>query len=108
MPKGRRKKKNGGGAASKTAKVEPTAWDAPDATNESPQFNSPVGITFYSYRVRETDTDGVSGKAAIDGLVHCGVLRGDTRKEIAWVHFPAVKKVKNFSQEKTVIVIEEI
>jgi len=108
MPKGRGKKKNGGGNTRKAAAVEPAPSGQPLATNEDPAFTSRVGVTIYSYRARACDPDGVSGKAAIDGLVHCGVLSDDTAKEIAYVHYPAPIKVKNTEEEKTVIVIEEV
>ena len=105
---GRRKKKNGRCSAGKASSVEPTVGSEPVASNENPTFRSRVGITITSYRSRTCDPDGVSGKAAIDALVHCGVLRDDTAKEIAWVHYPAPIKVKNSEEEKTVIEIEEV
>ena len=108
MPQGRRKKKNGRCSAGKASSVEPTVGSEPVASNENPTFRSRVGITITSYRSRTCDPDGVSGKAAIDALVHCGVLRDDTAKEIAWVHYPAPIKVKNSEEEKTVIEIEEV
>ena len=108
MSRGRRKQKNGRRNPRKDANMERTTRDEPLASNESPTFSSRVGITVTSYRVRTADTDGISAKAAIDGLVACGVLRGDTAKEVAWVHYPAVRKVKNEADEKTIIEIEEI
>ena len=108
MSRGRRKKKNGRRNPRTDANVERIIGDEPLASNESPTFSARVGITVTSYRARTADTDGVSAKAAIDGLVACGILRGDTAKEVAWVHYPAVIKVKNEADEKTVIEVEEI
>lgn len=108
MPKGRRKKKNGRGGAGKAPAVESALSGQPLATNENPAFRSRVSVTIYSYRARTCDPDGVSGKAAIDALVHCGVLSDDTTKEVAEIRYPAPIKVKNTEDEKTVIVIEEI
>jgi len=108
VPKGRRKKKNGRNDSRKTAAVESTPSGQPLATNENTAFRSRVSLTIYSYRARTCDPDGVSGKAAIDALVHCGVLSDDTTKEIAEIRYPAPIKVKNAEDEKTVIVIEEI
>lgn len=108
MPKGRRKKKNGRGGAGKAPAVESASGYEPMATNESSSFRSRVSVTIYSYRARTCDPDGVSGKAAIDGLVHCGVLPDDTAKQIAEIRYPAPIKVKNLEEEKTVIVVEEV
>ena len=108
MPKGRRKQKNGGRNPRKDANVERPAVDEPLASNESPAFSTRVGITVTPYRVRPIDTDGLAEKAIIDGLVHCGVIRDDSTKEVAWVFKEACVKVKNDSEEKTVIVIEEV
>jgi hypothetical protein len=108
MPKGRRKKKNGRGDSRPPADLERTASDEQVASNESPAFGARVGITITPYRIRQIDTDGLSEKAAIDGLVHCGIIRDDSAKEVAWVHKSACVKVKNREDEKTVIIIEEV
>lgn len=71
-------------------------------------FNSRVSIEIISYRVTLADSDGVSSKAAIDGLVNCGILRGDTTKEIQEPINSHQIKVKNQDEEKTVIIIEEV
>lgn len=108
MPRGRSKKKNGRCNSSKASNLEPATSSEPVASNENTPFRARVGITITSYRARQADTDGISGKAAIDGLVHCGILRGDTAKEVAWVHYPAVRTVQNEEEEKTIIEIEEV
>jgi hypothetical protein len=108
MAKGRRKRKNGGCDSRQTPNVEPTAIDEPVATNENPTFTTPVGITVDSFRTRSCDTDGPSPKAIIDGLTHCGILRGDSAKEVAWVKLNAPRKVKSEEEEKTIITIEEV
>jgi hypothetical protein len=66
-----------------------------------------ASIEIVSYRVRLADADGVSAKAAIDGLVMCGVLADDTTKEISEIRQRQVK-VKNTDEEKTEIVITEV
>ncbi len=76
-------------------------------TKSYPRFDSPVRIRVVSYRCRLADADGVSAKAAIDGLVHCGVLQDDGPKFVASVSFEQIK-VKNKSDEQTEIWIEEV
>ena len=94
-------------AAGQTANVElPTRRESVGA-GKGAAFNSRVDITIVSYRVRLADADGISGKAAIDGLVNFGILADDTTKEIREVRYRQVK-VKNASEEKTEIVIEEV
>jgi hypothetical protein len=44
-----------------------------------------------SYRHRLADTDGISAKAAIDGLIHAGVLRNDTPEYVQEVSYSQVK-----------------
>jgi len=70
-------------------------------------FDSRVDIEIVSYRSRLADADGISAKAAIDGLVAAGILRDDSAKEVSEVRYRQVK-VKNTSDEKTEIVITEV
>lgn len=42
------------------------------------RWRYPVVITVTSYRNRLCDADGISAKAAIDGLVHSGLLPDDS------------------------------
>lgn len=93
--------------ANPTADLEPPSGHAPTQAEQSLPFDSPVSITVVSYRTRLSDTDGVSAKAAIDGLVHCGILRDDSAKEVAEVRYRQIK-VKNREEEKTVIEIEVV
>ena len=70
-------------------------------------FGSRVDIEIVSYRLRLADADGISGKAAIDGIVAAGILRDDSAKEVREVRFRQIK-VQNETDEKTEIVITEI
>ena len=63
-------------------------------------------IHIESIRHRLTDTDGVSGKAAIDGLVLCGILRGDRAKDVAQVTYSQRKVGAKVAPETTVITIK--
>lgn len=89
------------------ADVEPDTGDAPVAAVESPAFHSRVHIEVVSFRWRLADPDGVSAKAAIDGLVNCGILRDDSAKEVASVSYRQVK-VKTREEEKTRIVVTPV
>lgn len=77
----------------------------PICKNEGPTFNTPVRINIYSTRIRETDIDGISGKAALDGIVKSGILADDSPDQIEsyQIHKPTIS-----SEEKTVIEITEI
>jgi hypothetical protein len=89
------------------ANVELPTRSEPMAAGKGAAFDSPVDITVVSYRSRLCDADGISAKAAIDGLVMCGILADDTTKEIREVRYRQVK-VKNANEEKTELIIERI
>ena len=94
-------------AAHKATNLERTAGDEPVESCQSPAFDSPVRIRIHSFRSRLADCDGVSGKAAIDALVLCGIIKDDTTKEVVEVSYGQTK-VKTKSEEKTVITIERV
>ena len=71
-----------------------------------PRFDTPVRILIHSYRHRLVDTDNVSGKAAIDALVHAGILADDSPKQVTEVSFRQTK-IKTKEEEKTEIIIQE-
>ena len=70
-------------------------------------FDTQVCIYVTHYRHRLADPDGISVKAAIDGLVKVGILRDDSCKEIKEVRSRQVKIPKS-QTEKTVFRIEEV
>lgn len=74
-------------------------------TSQDSSFDTPVRIAVVSYRTRLADADGVSAKAAIDGLVHAGIIRDDSPAYVTEVTYRQVK-VKNKSEEKTILEIE--
>ena len=90
-----------------TADVELPTRGEPMAAGKGAAFDTPVSVEIVSYRSRLADADGISAKAAIDGLVMCGILSDDSTKEIREVRYRQVK-VKNANEEKTEIVIERI
>jgi len=71
------------------------------------RFNSPVCIIIHSYRRRLADPDGISAKAALDGIVRAGILADDTAKQIKEVRFKQTK-IKAPEEEKTEIIIYEV
>jgi len=94
-------------AADSAANMESTARDEPIQAGRHPTFDTLVDIRIVSYRTRLADADGISGKAAIDGLVHAGIIGDDSPKEVREVSYAQVK-VKNKEDEKTVIQIRRV
>lgn len=90
--------KNTGGSSD----MEYSPCDEPLAEKKSSRFTTPVCIGVYSYRRRLADTDGISAKAAIDGLVHCGILPSDTAEVVKEITY-AQKKISG--EEYTEIII---
>lgn len=83
--------------------MEQAACDASMGAEEVQGYDSPCCVHVHSIRNRLADPDGISGKAAIDGIVHAGVLPDDTAKQIKEVSFSQEKAGKR--QEKTIITL---
>lgn len=64
-----------------------------------------VNIYVRSYRKAKHDPDGISAKAAIDGLVKAGILNDDSTNEVKKVTFESVK-CKSHEEERTEIHID--
>ena len=94
-------------ATDSASNLEPIVSDEPIQTSRRAAFDSRVDIRIVSYRTRLADADGISAKAAIDGLVHAGVISDDSTKEVREVSYLQVK-VKNKNEEKTVIQIRRV
>lgn len=71
--------------------VEPAIGNAPLAKKEAEGLTTPCCIHIHSVRKRLADSDGVSGKACIDGLVHSGILKDDSPKYVEEVRFSQEK-----------------
>jgi hypothetical protein len=95
---------NGNRSANPDADLEQDSGNAALSANEPATFRSQVRITFHHTRARLADIDGLSGKAAIDGLVEAGILAGDSAKQVAEVRHCQTKGVP----EETKIIIETI
>ena len=86
--------------------LEQAISHAPNAEENMPRFHSPVRIHVHSYRHRLVDPDGISAKAAIDGLVQAEILADDTTEQITEISYSQTKIPTN-QEEKTVITICE-
>jgi hypothetical protein len=95
-------------AAGKDANVERVTGDEPLAARKGAAFDTQVSIRIISYRSTLADPDGISGKAAVDGLIHSGILRNDSHKEVASYRADEQHKVKNKEDERTEIEIEAV
>lgn len=61
----------------------------------------------HSIRKRLVDIDGISAKAAIDGLVKAGLLSDDSAKEIREIKFTQ-EKCKDNEEEGTALMFIEV
>lgn len=84
--------------------MESVARDEQISADEVAALGPRVRITFYHTRTRLADPDGLSGKAAIDGIVEAGLLPDDSAQYVAEVRHFQIKG----SREETRIVIEGI
>lgn len=90
--------------ASPATNLEPHPCHAPVAANAVAPFDSLVRVTFIHTRKRLADSDGISGKAALDGLVACGLLKDDSPSYVEEVSH----RQRKGEREETLIVIEEV
>ena len=70
-------------------------------------FSASVSIHIHSKRKRLVDADAVSAKAAIDGLVHAGLLQDDSPQFVEGVSYSQEKTEKG-EPEETIITLQEI
>lgn len=72
------------------------------AKNGVEESDTPLRVHIHSRRKRLADADGVSGKAAIDGLVEAKVLKDDSAQYIEEVTF-SQEKIGPGEEEETII-----
>lgn len=89
------------------ANVEQIAGDDSDAEKACKGFTAQVNLHFVHFRYRKADPDGLSVKAAIDGLVKAGILRDDSAKEIETISHEQ-RQIKRSQEESTEITITEV
>lgn len=104
---GVRHAKVGPRVADRLAYLESLARGESLAAGSNPAFDTRVRITIVSFRKRLADSDGISAKAAIDGLVHAGVIKDDSARYVEEVAYRQVK-VATEEQQKTQIIIEAV
>lgn len=96
--------KNCNRTALSATNMESNFGNEPVGKEKTERLDSRVDIHIISYRKRKHDPDGVSAKAALDGLVRCGILTDDSTKEIRKVTFESIIS----KEEQTIIEITEI
>lgn len=96
-----------GGTAAKTANLERVVRNAPLDAEVCAAFDTPVRITVVSYRVTLADADGISAKAAIDGLVLARIIVDDSPEYLEEVRHRQVK-VEKVEEEQTVLEIVSV
>ncbi len=80
--------------------MEQNLQHALDATKEIQRSGSRCHINIHSIRKRLADPDGISAKAAIDGLVEAGILTDDSIKYVEKVSFSQEK-----GEDETIITL---
>jgi hypothetical protein len=101
----KRAKRNRDRTAVSTAAAQRTERHASAKACQGYAISKRVSIEVYSFRVHSCDTEGPSVKAALDGIVNCGVIKDDSAKEIESVKFYASQQVESEAEQKTRIVI---
>ena len=82
--------------------MERATCDEQMAEGQGEAPDTRCSITIHSIRKRLADPDGISAKAAIDGLVHAGILRDDSCKYVSEVRFTQ----EQGKDEETIITLE--
>jgi len=101
------KRKNGNSVAVSSPHLEQNPSYGGMAKEKTKRFNSPVRLHIHSKRRRLADADGISAKAAIDGIVNAGILPDDSTKVVKEVSY-SQEQIKSPLREETIITIEEI
>ena len=96
------RRKSRRGFSHKATNVERVVPNEPVEAREDSLLDSQVTIVVVSYRVGPADPDGVSGKAAIDALVHLGILVDDCSK---WVKEIRHVQIQVEEEEETLILL---
>lgn len=95
---------SGDSSTSTTTDLEQAISHALLGKEKVPRFDSSVRIAIHSVRKRLADIDGISGKAAIDGMVKAGLLADDSPEFVKEVRHSQEKG----KQEETIITIEAL
>lgn len=87
-----------------TSYLEQVAGDKQVETCGHPALDSPCCVHVHSRRHKFADADGISAKAAIDGLIHAGILANDSPEQVKSVTF-SQEKIGKKEIEETIITI---
>lgn len=82
-----------------TTNLEPNTGNAHLGEEKIKRSDPPYDIHVHSIRKKPGDVDGISAKAAIDGLVKAGILPDDSPKWVQSILFTQEKG----KEEKTII-----
>lgn len=86
------------------ANLEPYIVDEPLGAKKIAGLNPPYRLHVHVIRKRLCDVDGISAKAAIDGLVKARIFPDDSAQFIEEITYSQEKG----KEEKTIITIDEI
>lgn len=89
------------------ADLESFTRDASNGKKSLPRFNTRVRITVVHRRYRLVDPDGLSIKAALDGLVKAKILADDSAKEIEEIRHRQ-EQIHKPELETTTFIIEPV
>ena len=87
--------------------MEQNFSNAPLRAEKAERLDTPSRLHIHSRRHRLVDSDGVSAKAAIDGLVHAGLLEDDSAQYVKEVTY-SQEKIGKREIEETIITIHSI
>ena len=85
------------------ADLEQNTSNEAEGSHAAKEINTPVSINVHSVRKRVGDVDGISAKAAIDGLITGGLLRDDSPRFVNRVSYTQ----EPGKEEKTIITITD-
>lgn len=86
------------------ADLEQDPGNEPMGKKKATGVDTRVNIHVISYRAAKHDPDGISAKAAIDGIVRLGLLSDDSTEEVKKVTFESIKCKPE--EERTEIIID--
>ena len=87
-----------------TTDLEPYSCYESVAKKKFKRLDTPCCLHIHSRRYRLADADGISAKAAIDGIVHAGLLSDDSAKYVKKVSY-SQEKITKKEIEETIITI---
>lgn len=91
--------------AGSSAHLESYLSDATLPKDRAQEETSRVNIHVRSYRRLNCDPDGISAKAALDGIVEAGILADDSAKQVACFSSEVITGCGK-DEEATLIIIE--